>query len=302
MILTARFAIILASVSLLAAAQPGTDYKFRTFEVCKGCPTATGGINDRDIVGAVHVGPSGPVQGYLFNAQSHIVTPVPGTLSITVPSNSGRAPGLGVGPGGDLVPVIREQDGSVTVLDGYPGALFTTILQLNSEGAGIGYASKNFTTWFSFRRSVNGVYHEFTYPGPVGNLTLGTFLLGWNDQGTMVGYLADLSETEFAGLIRHPNGEWRRWNVPGSTSTIIYAITECGVLAGGYKDETRWHGFVWSHGKPETVDFPRAANTVITGINDQGDLAGETFDGQSPLVSPPAKAFIAIREGGCDRE
>jgi hypothetical protein len=198
--------------------------------------------------------------------------------------------------------VVREQDGSLTVLDGYPGALFTMILQLNSEGAGVGYTSKNFSTWFSFRRSANGVYHELVYPGPVGSLTLGTFLLGWNDEGTMVGYLADPSETEFAGLIRRPNGEWRKWSVPGSTSTIIYAITECGVLAGGYKDETRWHGFVWSHGKLETVDFPGAFNTVVTGINDQGNLVGGTFDGRSPLVSPPSTAFIATREGGCDDE
>jgi hypothetical protein len=95
--LTAHFAGILATASLLAAARPDNDYKFRTFEVCKGCPTETGGINDRGLVGALRLGPSGPVQGYVFNAQTSVVTPVPGALAITVPSNSGRVPGLGLG-------------------------------------------------------------------------------------------------------------------------------------------------------------------------------------------------------------
>jgi hypothetical protein len=43
-----------------------------------------------------------------------------------------------------------------------------------------------------------------------------------------MGYIADPTETQFSGVIRDRDGEWRAWNVQGATSTIIYAITESG--------------------------------------------------------------------------
>jgi hypothetical protein len=295
MIQAARFTTILAAATLLTAAETGSRYRFRTFEVCQGCPTATGGIDDTGLVGATYQG-AVPLQGYIFDTRTNTASPVPGSLAMTVPSDSGRVPGFGFGPGG-LVPIIREQNGTVTVLEAYPGAVITALLQFNGSGASIGWASQNFTTFFSFLRSADGRYTKLVYPGPVGNLTLGTFLLGWNERGTMVGYLADPTETQFAGLLRHTGGQWEVWNIPGAMSTIIYAITEAGTLAGSYKDRTGWHGFVWSRDEFQTVDSPGAANTNITGINNRGDLVGFTFTGDSPLQSVPS-AFVAVREGG----
>jgi hypothetical protein len=127
------------------------------------------------------------------------------------------------------------------------------ILQFNRNGASVGYSSNDFASWFSFHRSADGVYTKLVYPGPVGNLTLGTLLLGWNQAGTMVGYLTDPSETQFAGLIRHTNGEREIWNVPGAAFTNLAAITESGTLAGGYQDSSGWHGLVWSREHLETI-------------------------------------------------
>jgi hypothetical protein len=112
---------------------------------------------------------------------------------MSVPSNNGTAPGFGFGPGG-LVPLVADPRQNVTVLAGYPGAAITTILQFNRNGAGVGSASADFATFFSFYRSPNGSYTKLVYPGPVGALTLGTFLLGWNEAGTM------------NGVYRGPNG------------------------------------------------------------------------------------------------
>jgi hypothetical protein len=280
---------------LLTAAGPGTTYDFRTFEVCPGCSTSTGGINDSGLVGATHQGAL-PLQGYVFNTKTNTATAVSGALAMTVPSNNGRTPGFGFAAGA-LVPVVREQNGTVTVLEGYPDAPITAILQFDGRGTSIGWATQNFSSFFSFLRSPDGAYSKLLYPGPIGALTLGTFLLGWNERGTMVGYLADPTETQFSGVIRHPCGQWELWNVPDATSTMIYAITENGTMAGTFQDAAGWHGYVWSKGELQTVDFPGAANTTITGINNHGDLVGITFNGPSPLQAVPT-AFVAARAGG----
>ena len=194
--------------------------------------------------------------------------------------------------------MIGERDGTATVLAGFPGAVVTAILQFNRNDASVGWSSQDFVNWHSFFRSADGVYTKLEYPGPVGHLTSGTALLGWNQAGTMIGYLSDPPQMEFAGLIRHPDGTWEVWNAPGATSTIVFAITEAGTLAGTYKDASAWHGFVWARGVLQTVDAPGAANTAISGINNQGDLVGYTFTGESPLLSLPTTAFVATRQSG----
>jgi hypothetical protein len=283
-----KYLLILA---VAASSLRGSDaaaqivYTFRSFSVCGNCLAGTGGINDEGLVGVSASSSGNPLQaqGYLYNSRSDTAVAVPGSLGMDVPSDNGTAPGLTSGPP-PLRPFIRQRDGTVQILDGFPGALLTNILQFNGRGASVGYASLDFVSFFSFERSRDGSYSKIVYPGPVGNLTLGTFLLGWNEAGTMVGYLADPTETQTAGLIRHCDGMWERFMVPGSTSTMIFAINESGTLAGGYRDNTRWHGFVWRHGHLQTVDVPGAANTVITGINSEGELAGMTFTAPSPLL------------------
>jgi hypothetical protein len=237
-----------------------------------------------------------PVQGYVYDISSNTATPIPGSVSATVPSDNGIVPALGFGPGG-IVPLVRERDGSVTTLAGFPGSAITSILQFNRNGASVGWASTNFIDWFSFYRSASGAYTRLEYPDPVNGQRWGTFLLGWNESGTMVGYVGDASGTQFAGVIRHPDGTWELWNVPGSTATMIFAITESGILAGGYQDATGWHGFLWWHGMLETIDYPGAENTQITGINNRGQLVGVTFPGSSPSRFDLQSGFVALPSG-----
>jgi len=282
---------LLYATALLTAAQP-VNYQFRTFTVCQGCATNFGGINDQGLVGAALIAPNFfPVQGYVFDSRKNAATAVPGALLMTVPADNGIEAGLGFGPGG-FEPLVVGTDRTGKVLKGYPCAGFTDILQFNRNGWSIGDASQDFATWFSFLRSPDGIYTPLVYPGAVGNLTLGTFLLGWNEAGTMVGYLADPTETQFAGVIRGAGGKWDLWNVPGATATIIYAITEAGVMAGTYQNASGWHGFVWWHGELQTVDFPGAANTTISSINNHGEIVGFTFTGASPLQTIPT-GFVA---------
>jgi hypothetical protein len=289
--LSAHLTGLLFAGAVLTAAQPA-NYQFRTFAVCAGCATAVGGINDEGLAGAALIAPNFfPVQGYVFDTKKNTATAVPGTLLMTVPADNGMVPGAGFGPGA-IVPFVLGSDGTVKTLGGYPGAGFTSILQFNRNGWSVGSATQDFATWFSFLRSPDGVYTPLVYPGAVDNLTLGTFLLGWSEAGTMVGYLTDPTETQFAGVIRGPDDTWAVWRVPGATATIIYAITESGAMAGTYQNASGWHGFVWWHGDLQTVDFPGAANTTISGLNNHGELVGFTFTGASPLVTIP-RAFVA---------
>jgi len=288
-----QFALVtlMASTTQILAAPPADlkiNYQFRSLSVCSGCATTAGGINDEGLVGA-----SSPTQGYVLNVRTGMATPIQGALAVTVPGDNGVVPGITATSTG-IVPLVRTSDGAIHVLPGFPGATITAIVQFNLLATrSVGWASADFASFFSFERSSAGDYRKLTYDGPVGDLTLGTFLLGVNTGGTMVGYLANPAETETAGLIRHPNGTWERFSIQGSSSTVLYSINELGALAGGFKDSLGWHGFVWFQGWCQKIDYPGAANTTLTGINNLGELVGITFTTPSPLIGPTA-AFHAV--------
>jgi hypothetical protein len=261
--------------------------------VCPGCPTSTAGINDAGLVAA-----AGPTGGYVVDSRSGAATAVPGTLATTVPNSRGQVPAVAFGPGGTLVPTIREPDGALRPLAGYPGAPITAILELHPNGEAMGWASLDFRSFFSFVRSRDGHYEPLIYPGPVGDLTLGTFLLGWNQRGTMVGYQADPGQQNAIGLIRDKHGAWTTFRVPGALATILYAINESGTMVGTYRTATGWHGFVVAKGTLQTVDYPGAANTTLSGINNRGEIAGFTFDRGSPAAGAAGLGFVATPARG----
>jgi hypothetical protein len=269
-------------------------YNFQPFEVCPGCSTQPGGINDEGLVGAT----SFP-QGYLYNVKTNQSTVVPGALALTVPRDNGEVPGIAFSPMGTIVPFVRKRDASVDLLAGFPGALITAILQFNEGGESVGWASNNFVTFFGFIRSQDGVYTGLDCPFA---LALGTFPLGLTEDGTIVGYTTDSTETDFIGFIRSPDGTWREFAIPGATSTIPFAMNERNVIVGGYRDATGWHGFAWFEGTFRTIDAPGASNTNVTGINNRGMLVGNTFIGPHPLAGPFA-AFVARPAGStCSAE
>src|SRR5215470_13274509 len=96
------FACVLAAVlSAATESREQKNYQFRSFAVCPGCPTSTGGINNEGLVGA-----SRPGQGYVYNSKTDSATPVPGALATTVPSEKGTVPGLAA----TLMPLISQRD------------------------------------------------------------------------------------------------------------------------------------------------------------------------------------------------
>ncbi|MGC2476899.1 MAG: hypothetical protein WA485_21365 [Candidatus Sulfotelmatobacter sp.] len=74
-------------------------------------------------------------------------------------------------------------------------------------------------------------------------------------------------------------GKYIAINYPGEPSTVVSAISNKGVLAGGYTDTSNVeHGFIHANGKFTTIDYPGAANTIISQVNDNGVIAGTYYD------------------------
>jgi hypothetical protein len=298
----ARRAVVLAALALLLInAHSGftrarvREYSFESFEGCPGCSTSTGGINNSGVIG---VGVRFPGQffstGYIYYSRTHVSTPIPNSIGCFVPNNRGQITIGAFAPAGQIVTLLRERDGSMSPLENFPGAPLTLLIELNDTGSGTGYATRDFTSFFGVIRDRDGHYTEINYPAP---LPLGTFPLGINASGTIVGYTSDMIENRFQGFVREPDGTWLSFAIPGASDTLPYAINNRGDIVGGYRDATGWHGFIQSHEVTQTVDFPGALNTIITGINDRGELVGHTFSSPFPLA-PPFQAFIARPQSG----
>ena len=70
-------------------------------------------------------------------------------------------------------------------------------------------------------------------------------------------------------------GELRVVDVPGATSSVLFAINDEGVAVGRYASAGRTHGLVRSAtGELTTIDFPGAGFTVAGALNNRGDIVG----------------------------
>lgn len=60
--------------------------------------------------------------------------------------------------------------------------------------------------------------------------------------------------------------------------TNLTGINDSGAIAGLYADSSFiFHGFVDTSGSFQTIDYPRALQSTIWGINDAGGVAGSWF-------------------------
>ena len=76
------------------------------------------------------------------------------------------------------------------------------------------------------------------------------------------------------------DGEFKRYDYPGSQKTHFYALDNKGKAAGHYMDtDGNYHGVVLENGELQRYDFPGAEHTFIYGISDAtGALTGSFID------------------------
>jgi len=91
-------------------------------------------------------------------------------------------------------------------------------------------------------------------------------------------------------------------NVPGSQATNATAINDAGDIVGIYLSGGVQHGFLLSGGVFHTIDFPGATLNQVFGLNNAGQIVGETADssflcsgGVYTLINVPGVVGTAAR-------
>jgi probable HAF family extracellular repeat protein len=143
-------------------------------------------------------------------------------------------------------------------------------------------------------------YSQFNAPGSVA-ATGGTGASGVNDAGQVVGFYTDSSGT-YHGYVK-TGSSFTALDYPGASQyggTVAYGINNAGVVTGFYFDDGSGDeaGFIWNNGMFATLNVPGALDTIITSINDRGELAGDyvaangTVDGFVAYAVPEPGTLI----------
>jgi len=161
-----------------------------------------------------------------------------------------------------------------------PGATVTLVFGLNNHGGVVG--ADNHTLGGHAFLVQSGTYIPLDPSGVLG--THLSFARGMNNRGDIVGgYFGD-DGNEHGFLLR--NGALKTLDVPfaGSIGTQANDINPSGVIVGAWVDGAfTVHGFVYQDGVYAHLDYPAALDTAPSGINPQGDIAGNWDTDQSTV-------------------
>jgi uncharacterized membrane protein len=206
-------------------------------------------------------------------------------------NNSGQI--VGAYDKDDLVFGFEYKDGVYTQISDPLGTL-TQAYNINDTGEIIGIFQEINTgieTGFIYSA---GNFTTLTYPG-----ALQIFPYGINDSGEIVGemYFGPVSGDQ---AFIYSNGVFSFLQVPiPGSSTSARGINNFGQVTGYYDIGGIRHGFIYSNGVYETIDYPSTDYTMPLGINDLGYIVG-TYDvsGVSGVPEPPTWAMFLVGFGG----
>jgi len=105
---------------------------------------------------------------------------------------------------------------------------------------------------------------------------------GISDDGTVVGQLEDKSSGVFVAFARGANGQFTLYSASGSDYTWFNRRNVPGVNVGSYLDSrvpSHVHGFAQSASGMVEVNYPKATNTWLYGINAAGVVVGNYSKG-----------------------
>jgi hypothetical protein len=291
-----------------------SQYQFTTIDAPGASDTEAYGINNPGIVTGFYV-IQGRGHGFVWRNGSLTTVDHPGALDTLL--GDVNDPGLVIGNYGPFetqhATIYNIATGTFTTLPDVPNLPVNIGDGINAQGiavgsAGMGNVSVTFSNvgWIWDGRA----YSFFSVPGSAG---FGTTAGGINARGQVSGYFQDASGG-FHGFLKH-GSTFTQIDVPGATDTFAYAINNRTDLAGWYVDQQGvTHGFVLSGGMDQqgdnqqgdnqqgdnqgfvlsgrkftTIDVPGSLGTMVTGINEKGELAGLWF------AANATHAFIASR-------
>jgi hypothetical protein len=180
---------------------------------------------------------------------------------------------------------IRNADGtflsfSVPQSNGGNGLPSTYAYGINDSGEVVGTINLGDNVEDAFLRNVDGSFDLFSIPGADATLAEGI-----NNTGNMV--VDAISGTGVQGVtsyLRTPDGTYtalsnNNWDIEALGLDNSGDIVGLYVLPGDTGCDGQ--GFVYSGGSYSTVDVPGACQTIITGINDLGQIVGYAYFGDT---------------------
>jgi hypothetical protein len=205
---------------------------------------------------------------YVNTATINDLGQILGTVNENVPSRYGAS----------VSHSFLYADGVYTTLE-VPGALNTTVTQLNDVGQIVG-TYRDTTGTYSFIYQ-NGHYATIAVPGAAFTSVIQT-----SSSGKLLGTYFDGT----SGL--HPfiydQGHVTNLGVPGATSTYITSgysssgggpsINDAGQVIGTYNDASGSHPFLYDGHTYTTLAVPGATGTTATKINNAGQVLGTYYD------------------------
>ena len=178
------------------------------------------------------------------------------------------------------------RDGALSTFDP-PGSTFTNLIGINERGD----VSGRFCTRNPCHAPGNGDFHglliqdgEFSYIDVPGAVETNPFKITAN--GTVGGGYTKPGGGE--GLFVLARGEFTTMDLPNGRPITQDngGINSRGDIVGAYCTgsppcliaPTGNHGFLLSDGALTTIDYPGALSSVLTGINNRGQMVGSFFD------------------------
>jgi hypothetical protein len=190
----------------------------------------------------------------------------------------------------DAAAFVRRPDGTFRFL-AFPAGSVPQPAGINDNGDVVGYYYDQDGMQQGFIADQKGI-HTVMVPGATSVSPAGI-----NASGVIVGSYSD-ENYDYHSFVMDNKGV-TLVTIPGATWVSANCINNNGAVGGSYSDGTKAYGFVSKGGKISTIDYanPNAPDTItrniggtavvyvkfassptVTGINDQGDIVGYTFD------------------------
>jgi hypothetical protein len=237
--------------------------------------TSVVGINDiGDIVGNYDIG--GSQFGFIDDNNSYTTIDVPNSITtqVTGINNSGEV--VGSYFNGNTWLGFIDQGGNYTTVN-VPDSTSTFINGINSSGELVGSYGYDWGPNSPVFTSIDFSYAAGNYTTNI--LPPDTYVLGdsaaINNAGVVAGTYLDGSRTY--GSFIEDGGNYT------SVRGLVAGINSAGEMAGNYdlNDPKSGMGFFDNNGAYQDIDVPGSTNTVVTGLNDSGQVVGYYDTGSS---------------------
>jgi len=280
----------ICSMLLLATASGGErSFTFTSIDFPGAVSTVANGINaGGEVVGRYQDG-TGKVHGFLLSSGNFSSIDFPGAAATDA---------RGIGPGGNIVGIATDplgrghgfllSRGAFATVD-FPGHLNTWAQRITPTGKILGCYHDTDTMGTMFGIVISGT--DFSAISVPASMTNGAT----PDGSKIAGLYTDMTGKTHGFLLE--DGNFRPFDVPGSTLTQAWDINPAGETVGLYRDSAgNFRGFLMSDGDFVSIDFPGAVATRAFGINSGGDIVGLYIDS-----SGKTHGFLLSRTQGHER-